>query len=496
MEFKSENQLFLHLYNKIIKKEFINFSQLTDYVDKLKINFDKTNVFKSAFELFRELNWGFFKDMDKYNFLKLWKELVIINKKYSDYGDLKRNIEISNIYIAILDIHGYTKFCQKSKNNLSRLHSLDEFLQNGVSKIAKEEGTMAKRERGDEILIVGASATSMLNTVLGIINSFSKKPIFKDDAITRDRSSYGINLPGFKISAGIGGGNYTNPLILTQEGLLSGFLINIVARLQSRANELSPLESKILVTKSVYTNFENENKVTKSPIYKMKILYFFDHGSVEFKSITQSCIETIFREEEKYKEKFEKQMAVLFQSLNAKLWKQKVFIDLINLIDHVCKVMPPFNVKVNIKGNEQNVSPSLISLLCEKAKEFFSQYEDYIEAINMLKKIIDRLKYISDFDRLVFDYAYEIYSKYNEVISFFKKALYMEIERNLGFIFNEREKIAYLNIKKNKDLFKKLKTHARRSKNLNKRKAIWNTFIENNLNNLTPTIHSFKKEYI
>ncbi|MBU1076331.1 MAG: hypothetical protein KKH98_03510 [Spirochaetes bacterium] len=496
MEFKTDSQLFVHIYNKIMKNEFSEFDKVIDYIQSLKVNFNVDNIIKAVFDLYKKMNWGFFKDMDKYDFLKLWKEIVIINKKYNDCGDLKRNIEISNIYVAILDIHGYTKFCQGSKNNLSRLHSLDEFLQNGVKKIAKEEGTLAQRERGDEILLVGASATAVLNTVLGIINSFSKKRIFQDDAIARERSSHSINLPGFKISAGIGGGNYTNPLIITQEGILSGLLINIAARLQARANELSPAQSKILVTKSVQTNFMNENKVTKSQLYKMKVLSFFDHGPVEFKSLSVTCVEGVFREEDKYKIMFEEQLRTLFQSLNAQLWKQKVFTDLIDLIDQTCKVMPPFNVKMSIKGNEQAVTPALISVLCEKAKELYEKYEDYIEAVNMLGKITQRLEKIEDFDRLVLDYVRSVFSRYNEILDSFEKTLEQEISKNTHLIFNEKEKIAYNNITRNMELYDKLKSHARRSKALNKRKAIWNTFIENNLSNMKSRIQSQKNNGI
>ena len=44
--------------------------------------------------------------------------------------------------------------------------------------------------------------------------------------VERDREESQSFLPDFRISAGIAGGNLTTPLIITESGLLSGFLIN------------------------------------------------------------------------------------------------------------------------------------------------------------------------------------------------------------------------------------------------------------------------------
>ncbi|GAH35281.1 unnamed protein product [marine sediment metagenome] len=112
--------------------------------------------------LLKELHWGFLKEIDKARYTKLWKELVLAHKNFTHAGDLKRNISISNIYISMLDIHGYTQFCQESKGNLSRLRKLDEFLHAGIKRIAGINGTLANLERGDEIVVIAATATDSI----------------------------------------------------------------------------------------------------------------------------------------------------------------------------------------------------------------------------------------------------------------------------------------------------------------------------------------------
>ncbi|MDD5065743.1 MAG: hypothetical protein PHF84_01725 [bacterium] len=492
MAFNNPNELFLSLYEKIMNRDITTFQELVDHMDKQQISFNIDSVMEKAFRLIKELHWGFFKDMEKKGFLKLWKELVVGNEKYKDMGDLKRNMSISNIYIGLMDIHGYTRFCEECKDNLSRLHSLDQFLHEGVKTIARENGTLAKRERGDEIIVIAASATDIINTVLGIINSFSRKPIIQDETVIRDRSNYNINLPDFKISAGIAGGNFVNPLIVTEDGVLSGFLLSVAARLQVRANELSPTQTKILVTRSIYTNFMEENKISKSILFRRNLLSFFDQGPVEFKNVTLSSSEIVFRPEEKYKEKYAEQISILFQAINSNNWKLKVFTNLLDLVRYVVHSMPAFNLTYSCSHGDEMLTPSSLSTLCEQAQKLFEEEEDYIEAVNMLSEIIDRLESLDDFDRLVLDYARGIQEQYHHIIQTFEKALYQEINKNIDMIFDEKHKIIYHNMKKNTDIFERLKTFARRSKALTKRKTIWNTVIENCMPHLKTKIHSGK----
>lgn len=487
-----ELKLINHLYEKIVSKEIKIFASLVEYTKKMQLSFNPDKVLLKAFLLLKEVHWGFLKEIDKSRYTKLWKELVLAHKDFTYAGDLKRNISISNIYISMLDIHGYTQFCQESKGNLSRLRKLDEFLHDGIKRIAGINSALANRERGDEIVVIAATATDSIKTTLEIINAFSKGSVIENKVVKRNRTDYSIILPDFKVTAGIAGGNLTTPLIITESGLLSGYLLNTAARLQTLANEYSPRESKIMITNSVYANFLKENKLVKSELSARKLLYFFNNGPVSFKGTKITSYEIIFKEKEKYREKYAEYMEDLFNSLKQELWKHKVFQDLMTVIIKACKHMPSFSVEIKADDSSKKISNDTLIQLCEKAALLYNR-EDYISAVSLLCQIEQQLEHIPDFDSLVLNYAAEVYVKYERLINIFEKKLEKEIENKIDIIFNEQYKTAYYNSKKNIDTYKKLKNHAIKSEAMNKKKIIWNVVVEENRDQLDLEIYSGKK---
>jgi len=493
---EAEQKLFHHLYEKIITREITTFANLVEYVSKLKYSVKSDKVINKSFQLLKELHWGFFKDLNRANYTRLWKELVLPYGDYREEGDLKRNISISNIFVAMLDIHGYTKFCQESKGNLSRLHKFDEFLHDGIKKIAGRNHALATRERGDEIIIIAASATDTIKTTLEIINSFSKRSVIKDRTVQRDRKDFSIILPDFKITAGIAGGNLTTPLIITESGLLSGYLINTAARLQSRANELSPKESKIMAVQSVYNSYLKENKVIKSDLYAKNLIFFFNNGPVSFKGVKLYSYEIIFTKEERYREKFVKLMEVLYDSLKQQLWKQKIFLDLITAVSEAVSRMPAFSVEITNTidpGQTDKLTKVFLLQLCSKASQLYDKEDDYPSAISLLGQIQRLLEQVPGFDMLLYSYVAEVNAKYSELMKAFDQKLEREIEEKIDSIFNEQYKSAYLNSKKATITYEKLRSYAKKSKALGKKKFIWYNLIEENRDMLELEIYSGKK---
>ena len=118
----SKYELYNHLSEQIVSGKIKTFSEIFTYASN--VNFDKindhNNILKGLFQLIRKINWGFFNNLDKETYPKLWDQFVIENPKYNFAGDLKLSLTIADIYIAMLDIHGYTKFCEENKNNLFR----------------------------------------------------------------------------------------------------------------------------------------------------------------------------------------------------------------------------------------------------------------------------------------------------------------------------------------------------------------------------------------
>ncbi len=489
----SAYELFTHLHDKIINKEITVFSQLEEYTEKLPLNQLTSTVIQKAFNLIKQLYWGFTKDIDKSSYAKLWKELVIPGRRYDFGGDPKRNISISNIYIAILDIHGYTKFCQENKKNLSNLHLLDNFIENGVKGITRRFETLSQRERGDEIILLSASATDILSATLSIIDNFSQKKVIRDKTVTQSRSQYEIVLPTFKISAGIAGGNISTPLIVTEKGNLSGFLFNTAARLQARANELSPKESKIIVSQQVYLSFEKENAAEKSDIYSRGVIYFFNNGPVLFKGMSISTYEAVFLEEYKYKEKFSKETEELFKSIKENNWKEGIFSRLLELIAKVSTCMPEFYLDTGLDEYTTGFNNSGLARLCSEVNNLYVYQENCIQAISMLGSIIEKLKQINKFDRLTLEYSEGIFTRYIMLIDIFKEKIDVEIEKNINTIFNEKQKKAYYLCRKNMDLYKRLKEYAQKSKSIEKKKFIWYNLIDENKESLEFKIYSGKK---
>jgi hypothetical protein len=244
----------------------------------------------------------------------------------------------------MLDIHGYTKFCMDSRKNLSMMHTLDWAMNTEVRRISTYCQAVSQRERGDEMVVVAASATDALTVTLAIMDYFGKTNVVDDPKIPTRRAGNAEAMPVFKCSAGITGGNTQSPLIITEKGNLAGFLLNSGARLQTRANELSSKESRIMVAKQVQMNFMKENQTNKCTLFQNNAVYFFDTGHIEFKGVMIPTCEVVFKQEERYKEQFSEELVRIFGSIRESLWEQRIYLDMMDLLSKIASTMPPFNI--------------------------------------------------------------------------------------------------------------------------------------------------------
>jgi hypothetical protein len=145
----SEYELFSFLYEKIISREIMTFSRLKEYAAPVLRNPKTHPVLMRLFELIKKLNWGFFEKMSMETHARLWRELVIPDKQFPKAGDLKSTLQISNLYICMLDIHGYTQFCMNTRKNLSQMHTLDWAINYEVGNISTKCGVVSQLDRGD-----------------------------------------------------------------------------------------------------------------------------------------------------------------------------------------------------------------------------------------------------------------------------------------------------------------------------------------------------------
>ena len=490
----TEYELFSFLYDKVITREITTFAKLKELAAPVIRDKMTHPVVMKAFNLLRCMNWGFFANMNPNTHSKLWKELVIPDKDFPEAGDLKKTLQISDLYIAMLDIHGYTKFCMDSRKNLSMMHTLDWAIENEIRRISTQCGAISQRERGDEMVVVAAGATDALMITLCIIDYFGKTDVVGDPKISTKRAGNADALPVFKISAGITGGNTQSPLIITERGNLSGFLLNSGARLQTRANELSPKESRIMIAKQVMMNFEKENAANKSILVQNDSVYFFDTGHIEFKGVMIPTCEVVFDKSERYKEKFSAGMTKLFASIRDNLWEQRIFQDLMELLTMVAHSMPKFSITPSqpIHGM-QTIANESYAHLTRIAMKAYNVDEDYPMAVEILGHFVDISEQIPSFDRLILDYLKGITEKYKLLLDLYEARVDKEIDEKAAKVFHGDYYKAWVAAKNGSQIYKKLLVMGRKSHDIFKKKNLWFSLLSQNKEQMEFTLYSGKK---
>jgi hypothetical protein len=445
-------------------------------------------------ELIKQLNWGFFSGMTRATHQKLWKELILSDNNFPDSGDIKRTLTIANLFICMLDIHGYTKFCQESKKNISMLHALDRTINKEIRQISANCGCVSQRERGDEIVVVAASATDAVTVTLAIMDYFANTKVIDDPAISIHRTDEAATLPPFKISAGISGGNTSTPLIITQQGNLSGFLLNTGARLQARADELSPKESRIMATRQVAIKFEQENAANPKTEASNSDIFFFDTGTIEFKGVQLPTCEIVFNPNQAYKKKYEGEQKKLFESTKNKLWENQIYIDLMNLLMKISMSVPPFSLKLQHPLHELNVvDNAAMAQLCRTGMRAYVQSESYTFAIHLLHDLIFFIERIPSFDRIALDYLKGISKKYDIVLDAYHKVVEKMIQDKASTIFHGDMYKQFAAAKNGAEVYEKFLAFARKNHTDIRRKPLWFEQLQRHMNQMDFTLYSGKK---
>jgi len=490
----TEYELFSFLYDKVSSKEIKTFSQLKELASAALKDKHAQSAIMKVFELLKRMNWGFFSGINPGTHIKLWKELVIPDKDFPEAGDIKKTLQISDLYVAMLDIHGYTKFCMESRKNLSMMHTLDWAIENEIKRISTLCGVVMQRERGDEMVVVAGSATDALKATLCIIDYFGKTNVVCDPKVPVKRTGSAEALPVFKITAGITGGNTQSPLIITERGNLSGFLLNSGARLQTRANELSPKDSRIMIARQVMMNYEKENAYSKDVLARNNAICFFDAGLIEFKGVMIPTCEVVFDEKQRYKEKFSEEMVKLFASIRDNLWEQRIIQDMLELLIKVAYTMPVFSITPPKPIFEmQTITNDSYIDLCRNAMKAYCAEEDYYMAMEFLQCLVDISEQAPNFDRLVLDYMKGVVNKYKFILDAYESHIDREVDEKAEDIFQGNNYKTWLAAKNGSQVYKKLLTIGRKSHAIKKKKTLWLNMISKHKEQMEFTLYSGKK---
>ncbi|GAB1457569.1 hypothetical protein MASR2M48_28770 [Spirochaetota bacterium] len=453
----SPYEILVHLNEKILTGDLVTFESLKRYTSLLPDGTKYATILKKAFDLQRRLYWGFFKDVSPETYPKVWSQVVIQDRDYPFGGDLKRYMSIQGVYLCMIDIHGYTRYCHEHRQNMSMLDLLDRMLQVDVPMLAAQSRVISKRAHGDEILLLGTSASDILEAVLRIVSYFSKRKRLEEGP--PGKAGIDIMLPEFFMSAGIAGGQSYASFIITRDGDVSGDIVNTAARLQARANAIAPNTNKILLTSQVYQKLKGS---ALRDIDGINTVDFFNANAVEFKGVNLSVYEIIFLETEAFRISYRDVMEELYAAIDKSMWKSKIFELAMDLATRLATNMPT-------EARSGVDSKSLVNLI-KCASEFFAT-ERYEKALAAYAMLTVQLSNVPGIDGLAIEYMQRIGENYSRILGSFVSCLDCEVEQNLKTMYGQKELENFMAISKHHAMYDELRDSARLR--IRGRKAIW-----------------------
>ncbi len=487
------SELYRFLAEAVVDERITSFSALLEQTKSLPQDARTKAVYARLFKLIRKLHWGFFRDIDPATFPKVWNEVVIPHPVYSGCGDLKRNLTISDVYVGILDLHGYTRFCEKNKNNLSMLQLLDDMIQVDVAKIAREQNVVLQRRQGDEMVLVGASAADLISTTLLIIDYFAKRRTINFSGKTEHRTGYRIILEEMHISAGIAGGKKFTPFIITRDGDLSGGVVNTAARLQGRANEVSGDTSCIIVTRAVSTAFAVEGKKRLPDFLQKTSIDFFDAGRISFKGIAVAVAEVVFDASQRYKLRFENDLLELYRAVESGAWKDGIFAALIALLIRVYQNMPTFEIEAVSNGLQTTLTNDQLMIIASEALNRFRLKQDYAKAIGELGRLVEYTRAIPRFDRLSLEYAERILSGYETLVGAYADGLDAKIKDKIQTVLPAKHRQLFDESRRSAMIYERLRDQVKNSLTPLEISLLWASTVDKGQSKLEISIHSGKR---
>ena len=463
----------------------MTFEALRQYTSALPENQRTATILRKAFDLQRKLYWGFFKGIGPETYSRVWNQVVVGDRSYPFAGDLKRYNNISDIYMGLIDIHGYTRFCHKNRSNMSMLDTLDHMLQEDVPQIASSLGVVTRRARGDEILLLGASAEDVLETVLRIMDYFSKGARMAESAKLKAKAD--APFPEFQISAGIAGGQKYTPLVITRDGDLSGDIVNTAARLQARADKISPEHNKILVTTQAHQKIRT--RTDKGQRSLIEDVNFFNTGNIEFKGISIAVYDVIFNDRDAYRMTYREAMETLYESLDQGMWKSRIFEDSMSLFSRIITNIPDHVCACADANTTRDLRKSGFLVRIKNALELFRAVS-FERAIVVFGELVDDFALLRDVDEFALEYLSSIQKNYTMLLSSFVDNLDREIEGRPEALFAPTELQSFVTLRKHSGMFEKAMEVARTR--VRGRKAIWYRVADEAAPALTVSIQSKK----
>ncbi|MFA7567369.1 MAG: adenylate/guanylate cyclase domain-containing protein [Alkalispirochaeta sp.] len=423
-------------YDQIVAGAITTVDELVVYLEPLGDTERLEGVVRRCYRLIREIHWGIFRHLDSKTHPELWRALTVTNRKIADIADLKQNVVVPNIYCALLDVHGYTAFCQKNRHNVTMLRMLDNLMHNDLQTVAAHHHCIASRSAGDMVILIGSSPIDIVRACLGIIASFSRKRVVKATETFESRRGASVVMQDFNVSAGIAGGQHYNSLIVTQDGDISGVLVNTAARLQSLAGRIAPDRSKVMVASHVYTRYRKAANLAGG----IDGLQFFDCGKIAFKGVGVGVHELLFLEWELKKVAYQDEYQAVVSAARRGQWSDSLVPDAIRLVAKAIETNPIPQVSVIEDGRTRKVSSSEIAQLCKEAINIYEYGKDHRKAAVLLEEIGGLLERCTAFDPLVLIHFRRIAGAYDQMVRELERVQYQRIIENQKSLFSVKER--------------------------------------------------------
>jgi class 3 adenylate cyclase len=470
----SAYEVFVHLSDKIVKGDLVTFNALRSYCAGLPESPRTEAILKKAFELQRRLYWGFFRDISPSTHPKVWSKVVVPDRKYHFAGDIKRMATIPDVYMAIIDIHGYTRFCQRHRHNMSMLDLLDRVIQQELPQIAAKFGVVIRRARGDEILLLGGSASELFEVVFLIARRLAKDGSSPNGAPAETGASHADGLQSFQISAGVAGGAKYAQLVITRDGDLSGTIVNTAARLQTRANRISPDRTKILLTSVTFQKLKMQPSSERYDF--LRAVDFFDTGMVEFKGVNVPVFDTVFLDRESSRLEYRDRMGALYDSIGQGLWTTRIFADALNLMARIA-TSTEGGLLDESSGEPIDAADSISIIQRIKKAQGLFDGERFEQAIAEFSELVDVFSRAAGRDPIATEYLTDVRDNYRILVSRFTDSLDREIDEHLETIFlSPNDRANFRTLEKHHAMFASVLDAARIK--VADRRAVWHRIAD------------------
>jgi class 3 adenylate cyclase len=486
----SAYEVLMLLFDKVVKGELETFHALRAYCAPLPDTPRTEAMLRKAFELQKRLYWGFFRDISPTTHPNIWDKVVVADRKYRFAGDIKRLAMIPDVYMSIIDIHGYTRFCQKHRHNMSMLDLLDRVIQQEIPKIAAGFGVISRRARGDEILLLGGSAAEVFEVVYLTVRRLAKQAtstLGPSGTEEPPSAAPADGLPPFQVSAGVAGGAKYAQLVITRDGDLSGTIVNTAARLQARANRISPESGKILLTGVTLQKLKAQNNSARFEF--THAVDFFDTGMVEFKGVKVPVYDTVFLDREADRLAYHDQMSALYDSIGQGLWTTRIFMDVLDLIARIVTSSGGLVDEFTGKAIEATDSISMIQRIT-KAQRLYDSGR-FEQSVAEFTELADEYCRSTCRDPIVTEYLVKIRENYRMFLGLFTDCLDREIDEHLQTIFLEpSDRNNYRTLGKHHDMFENVRDAARLK--VADRRGLWHRIVEDSAVSLDVSIQARK----